>query len=150
MAKIGLKQANTLITANSSSTGYGVVYANEISGHKTVSSLEDLYKLYDWMLSASGDNTDNDAIGQLWYVVSEGNFYQLKDWANRKSADGWQVFKTGSDVDLSGYAKTSELNALSDTVSAKLDKTEAESTYIKETELTTVTDEEIDNMWNNN
>ena len=65
----GLGQANILRTNNNTSTGYGIVYADEVSGHRTVANLTALYALHDWQLSASGNNTDNDAIGQLWYVV---------------------------------------------------------------------------------
>lgn len=92
----GLGQANILRTNNNTSTGYGVVYADEVSGHRTVGNLTALYALNDWQLSASGDNTDNDAIGQLWYVVNaDGNgngcYYQLKDWSKRKEAAGWSI-----------------------------------------------------------
>lgn len=92
----GLGQANILRTNNNTSTGYGIAYADEVSGHRTVGSLADLYALHDWQLSASGDNTDNDAIGQLWYVVNaDGNgngcYYQLKDWSKRKEAAGWSI-----------------------------------------------------------
>ena len=92
----GLGQANILRTNNNTSTGYGVAYADEVSGHRTVGSLADLYALHDWQLSASGDNTNSDAIGQLWYVVNaDGNgngcYYQLKDWSKRKEAAGWSI-----------------------------------------------------------
>ena len=92
----GLGQANILRTNNNTSTGYGVAYADEVSGHRTVGSLADLYALHDWQLSASGNNTDNDAIGQLWYVVnadgnSNGCYYQLKDWSKRNEAAGWSI-----------------------------------------------------------
>ena len=94
----GLGQANTFRTNNNTSTGYGVAYADEVSGHRTVANLTALYALHDWQLSASGSNTDNDAIGQLWYVVNadgkgNGAFYQLKDWNKRKEAAGWSEFK---------------------------------------------------------
>ena len=92
----GLGQPNTFRTNNNTSTGYGVAYADEVSGHRTVGSLADLYALHDWQLSASGDNTNSDAIGQLWYVVNaDGNgngcYYQLKDWSKRKEAAGWSI-----------------------------------------------------------
>ena len=74
---------------------YGIVPATEVSGHKQVANFTALYALADPILSLSGNNTDNDAIGQLWYVASEGKHYQLVDWANRKSANGWKVFKSG-------------------------------------------------------
>ena len=92
----GLGQANTFRTNNNTSTGYGVAYADEVSGHRTVANLTALYALNDWQLSASGNNTDNDAIGQLWYVVdADGNgngcYYQLKDWSKRNEAAGWSI-----------------------------------------------------------
>lgn len=94
----GLGQANTFRTNNNTSTGYGIAYADEVSGHRTVANLTALYALNDWQLSASGDNTGSDAIGQLWYVVdadgkNSGAFYQLKDWSKRKEAAGWSEFK---------------------------------------------------------
>lgn len=92
----GLGQANILRTNNNTSTGYGIAYADEVSGHRTVGRLADLYALHDWQLSASGDNTDNDAIGQLWYVVNadgkgNGALYQLKDWTKRHETAGWSI-----------------------------------------------------------
>lgn len=92
----GLGQANILRTNNNTSTGYGIAYADEVSGHRTVGNLTALYALHDWQLSASGDNTDSDAIGQLWYVVNaDGNgngcYYQLKDWSKRNEAAGWSI-----------------------------------------------------------
>ena len=111
MAKKGLAQANTLRSNNISATGYGIIYADEVSGHRQIETLEDLYALFDWQLSASGNNTNNDALGQLWYVVDadgkgNGDLYQLIDWDNRGSAEGWRVFTAGSSVDLSDYQKT--------------------------------------------
>lgn len=92
----GLGQANILRTNNNTSTGYGIVYADEVSGHRTVANLTALYALNDWQLSASGDNTGSDAIGQLWYVVdADGNgngcYYQLKDWSKRNVTAGWSI-----------------------------------------------------------
>lgn len=102
MARKGLAQANTLRSNNTASTGYGAVYADEVSGHKSVADLTALYALHDWQLSISGNNTDNDAIGQLWYVVDadgsgNGCFYQLKDWSNRNTGAGWTKFTTSSE-----------------------------------------------------
>lgn len=69
---------------------YGIVYAEEIQGHKTVSDLDALYEISDAILSKSTDNTDSDALGQEWYVVSEGCYYRLDDWSNRNNASGWR------------------------------------------------------------
>lgn len=70
---------------------YGIVKAIEIAGHRTVQTLNDLYTIADAILSDSGNNANNDAIGQSWYVVGENKEYQLIDWNNRKQASGWQA-----------------------------------------------------------
>lgn len=103
----GLGQANTFRTNNNTSTGYGVAYADEVSGHRTVANLTALYALNDWQLSASGDNTGSDAIGQLWYVVdADGNgngcYYQLKDWNKRNDAAGWSIADYTTKAELQG------------------------------------------------
>lgn len=133
----GLGQANILRTNNNTSTGYGVAYADEVSGHRTVGNLTALYALNDWQLSASGDNTNSDAVGQLWYVVNaDGNgngcYYQLKDWSKRKEAAGWSEFKgTGGEVDLSGYATTSALNDAVAGIDTKLAQ-KVDTTYVQD------------------
>lgn len=116
----GLGQANTFRTNNNTSTGYGVAYADEVSGHRTVGSLADLYVLHDWQLSASGENTDNDAIGQLWYVVNaDGNgngcYYQLKDWSKRNEAAGWSI---------ADYTTKAELGSAVENINTELNKKE--------------------------
>ena len=85
---MALKFADILVSNNPKS--YGIARAIEISGHKTVSSLEALYKIPDCILSDSGDNTEDDAIGQEWYVVSEASNYKLISWDNRHSGEGWK------------------------------------------------------------
>lgn len=120
----GLGQANTFRTNNNTSTGYGVAYADEVSGHRTVGRLADLYALHDWQLSASGNNTDNDAIGQLWYVVNaDGNgngcYYQLKDWNKRNDAAGWSIADYTTKAELGGAVANinTELDKKEDTAS---------------------------------
>lgn len=75
---------------------YGVVDATEVSGHCTAKTLEDLYAMPDALLSVSGTNADNDAIGKVVYVTGAGDYYKLTDWSKRASADGWTVFAGGS------------------------------------------------------
>lgn len=122
----GLGQANILCTNNNTSTGYGIVYADEVSGHRTVGRLADLYALHDWQLSASGDNTGSDAIGQLWYVVNaDGNgngcYYQLKDWSKRNEAAGWSIadYTTKAElqdkIDIIATADEEDITAEGDT-----------------------------------
>ena len=68
---------------------FGIVYADEIQGHRTVATLNALYAITDPILSKSVVNTNNDAIGQEWFVVSEDCYYRLDNWANRHAASGW-------------------------------------------------------------
>ena len=68
---------------------FGIVYADEVQGHKTVATLSALYAITDPILSKSVVNTGNDAIGQEWYVISEGCYYRLDNWANRHKVSGW-------------------------------------------------------------
>ena len=149
----GLGQVNILRTNNNTSTGYGIVYADEVSGHRTVANLTALYALNDWQLSASGDNTNNDAIGQLWYVVdADGNgngaLYQLKDWNKRKEAAGWSQFT----IDLSNYVtKTdfgSTIKTIDNKLNQKLEPDSADIRYVKNVDLVSLTDTDIDNLWN--
>lgn len=149
----GLGQANILRTNNNTSTGYGIVYADEVSGHRTVGNLTALYALNDWQLSASGDNTNSDAVGQLWYVVdADGNgngaLYQLKDWNKRKEAAGWSQFT----IDLSNYVtKTdfgSTIKTIDNKLNQKLELDSADIRYVKNVDLVSLTDTDIDNLWN--
>lgn len=68
----------------------GIVLATEVSGSRCVATLEELYTIADPILSPSRNNTNNDALGQEWYVVSENASYKLIDWNNRKSSAGWE------------------------------------------------------------
>ena len=149
----GLGQANILRTNNNTSTGYGIVYADEVSGHRTVANLTALYALNDWQLSASGDNTGSDAIGQLWYVVDadgngNGTLYQLKDWNKRKEAAGWIQFT----IDLSNYVTKTDFDTTIETIdnklNQKLDANSADIRYVKNVDLVSLTDTDIDNLWN--
>ena len=155
MVKDGLAQANTLRSNNISQSGYGIVYADEISGHRTVGTLACLYALHDWQLSASGDNTGNDAIGQLWYVVDadgngNGELYQLKDWEKRNSAGGWKVFTGGSsgstgNADHSEYQKTADADAKYATKTALA---EGVGACVKSEELGELDSNAVDTLWN--
>lgn len=77
---------------------YGIVKATEVSGYKIVYTLNDLYSIPDAILSNSGDNTNNDAIGQKWYVASENKEYCLINWDSRNSVEGWKEVITPLDV----------------------------------------------------
>lgn len=108
MAKIGLGQANTLRSNNTSNTGYGIAYADEIMGHKYVTSLTELYNLHDWQLSSTG--SAEGGVGQLWFVLNSdkasGKFYQLVNWTNRHNLSsngtdtcGWKEFNVDYTLD---------------------------------------------------
>lgn len=72
--------------------------AIEAAGHRQVKELADLLTISDFVLSDSGDNTDNDALGQEWYVQEDGKLHQLISWENRKKAEGWITKPDTSDL----------------------------------------------------
>lgn len=78
------------ILRSNNPAAYATALAAETGGHRQVKNLAALYAVADCILSASGANTDNDALGQLFYVQSESAFYQLTSWAGRRQASGWK------------------------------------------------------------
>lgn len=90
-----LKQAAKYGSNNTAS--YGIVNAVEVSGFKQVAALADLYKIADCILQKDKEGDGSDAVGQKWYVQATKCEYQLINWANRKTAAGWQKVE----VDLS-------------------------------------------------
>ena len=87
---------------------YGIVNANEVSGHKQVNTLEDLIDIPDNILSESGTNNDNDAIGQEWWVQETNTNFRLIDWDKRHLRSGWTesdiVYKDGTQIIISETA----------------------------------------------
>lgn len=89
------------ILKSNNPAAYGVADGREVTGHRTVAQLAattaadiannkyGLYGIPDKILSPSGANTDNDALGQVWYCVATSKYYRLTAWANRKAAAGW-------------------------------------------------------------
>ena len=73
--------------ASNNPQSFGIADATEISGHRVVDTLSDLYVISDPILSILKDGSD--AIGQEWFVVSEDCKYRLDNWENRKSIAGW-------------------------------------------------------------
>ena len=73
--------------ASNNPQSFGIVDATEISGHRRVNTLSDLYAISDPVLSILKDGSD--AIGQEWFVVSENCKYRLDNWGNRRSVAGW-------------------------------------------------------------
>ena len=78
------------ILESNNPNAYGIVRANQVMGHKTVPTLNDLYQIKDFILSNSGNNTNDDAIGQRWYVVDQKKYYKLEDWSKRNQKEGWK------------------------------------------------------------
>ena len=108
---MALNFADRLVSNNPSA--YGIVRAIEVSGHKTVSSLSALYKIPDCILSDTGDNSGNDSLGQLWYVIDAKEVYQLVNWEKRNEAGGWKPY-------LSGVVTDEELEEILNTKQDKL------------------------------
>ena len=73
--------------ASNNPQSFGIVDATEISGHRSVETISDLYAISDPVLSILKDGSD--AVGQEWFVVSEDCKYRLDNWENRKSVTGW-------------------------------------------------------------
>lgn len=84
------------ILESNNPNAYGIVRSKQIIGHRTVPTLNDLYQIKDFILSDSGNNTNNDAIGQKWYVVDQSKYYQLKDWSKRNQKEGWEEASSNS------------------------------------------------------
>lgn len=84
---------------------YGIVDATDIAGHRRVNTLEELFALPDAVLSASGTNENNDAIGQEWWVQDKNREYRLVNWDNRKRNVGWTpsevVYLEGTQIVIS-------------------------------------------------
>lgn len=76
-----------------------VAKATELAGFRQVNKLTDLYTISDFVLSDSGDNTNNDALMQQWWVQEEGKLYQLINWDNRKQASGWRARPDTTDLE---------------------------------------------------
>lgn len=141
MARIGLSQANTLRSNNLTSTGYGIVYADEVISHKSVSNLEALYGLFDWQLSIDGKNTNNDALGQRWYVLdADGNgngaYYQLINWESRKTADGWKAVYTSDQALADAKAYTDKQVGAEKTRAEAAEKANADAITAETTRAT--------------
>lgn len=75
----GMIKAFTSTIVSNNPEAYGIVFADDVSGHRTVLDLDTLRLIPTSILSEScGKQGNKDAIGQLWWVQSENAFYQLK------------------------------------------------------------------------
>lgn len=86
MAKLARETVNFILSKTAD--GYNV-RATEIAGHRQVNTLQELYTIPDNVLSESGTNEKEDAIGQEWWVQEKGRKYRLNNWDNRKNNHGW-------------------------------------------------------------
>lgn len=153
-----------VVSANPNS--WGIVDAKEISGFRRVASLAELYALPGCILSSQyGDGvTDGaDAVGQIWHVSDTNGDYKLIDWDKRGNAAGWTKLTYGGDVsvpvkdvkvnntsvlssgvaniDLTSYAKGSDLTSLTTRVTTAESKVKSLETGLTTTNsgLTSVT-----------
>lgn len=94
---MALKYPDIIESANTTETGFPIARADQISGARVFETTEELLAVYDYILSPSGNNTDNDALGFTAYITSEDKFYYLVDWNNRRSSEGWK--ETGGSVE---------------------------------------------------
>lgn len=70
---------------------YGIIFSDDVSGHRQVKDLTSLYEIPTAILSKSKTTDHSDAVGQKWFVQSEGKHYRLINWDNRAKAAGWVV-----------------------------------------------------------
>lgn len=108
MAKLGQIKSGTMRVGNTTASGYGIVYADEIIGHRRVNTYADLANIPDWSLyNKAGGETTSAAIGQLWYVTTgdtsghSAGLYQLTAWSNGIKI--WTFFKNGANAPNTTY-----------------------------------------------
>ena len=100
MAKIGTNKtvgqpkSGTMRVANATSSGFGIIYADKIIGHRRVDTFEDLAKIPNWALYDQAGGADiSTAKGQLWYVSSDSKLYQLTGIDATGANRTWTEFK---------------------------------------------------------
>ena len=131
MAKIGTNKtvgqpkSGTMRVANATSSGFGIIYADEIIGHRRVDTFEDLAKIPNWALYDQAGGADiSTAKGQLWYVSGDSKLYQLtgidatganRTWTEFKGTDTSYTLPVMTDTVLGGaklkYNTTQTTNA---------------------------------------
>ena len=105
---IGQPKSGTMRVANATSSGFGIIYADEIIGHRRVDTFAELANIPNWALYDQVGGADiSTAKGQLWYVSGDSKLYQLTgigaDGGNRV----WTEFK-GTDSSYSLPVMTTE------------------------------------------
>lgn len=98
---IGQPKSGTMRVANATSSGFGIIYADEIIGHRRVDTFEDLTKIPNWALYDQAGGADiSTAKGQLWYVSGDSKLYQLTGIGDDGGNRVWTEFK-GTDSSYS-------------------------------------------------
>ena len=104
MAKIGTNKtvgqpkSGTMRVANATSSGFGIIYADEIIGHRRVDTFKDLELIPNWALYDQAGGADiSTAKGQLWYVSGDSKLYQLTGIDATGANRTWTEFK-GTDT----------------------------------------------------
>lgn len=117
MALKGLSLGSPII---GNEANYAAAFATDIAGFRSVPTVADLYNIKAYILSHSGNNTNNDAIGQVWRVTNDttannNGDYRLTDWSKHGEAGGWQ--KVTSDTSISSDLSTmrSAIDKITDT-----------------------------------
>ena len=107
MAKIGTNKtvgqpkSGTMRVANATSSGFGIIYADEIIGHRRVDTFKDLELIPNWALYDQAGGADiSTAKGQLWYVSGDSKLYQLTGIDATGANRTWTEFK-GTDTSYS-------------------------------------------------
>lgn len=98
---VGQPKTGTMRVANATSSGFGIIYADEIIGHRRVDTFEDLAKIPNWALyDQAGGAEISTAEGQLWYVSGDSKLYQLTGIDAGGADRTWTEFK-GTDSSYS-------------------------------------------------
>ena len=107
MAKIGTNKtvgqpkSGTMRVANATSSGFGIIYADEIIGHRRVDTFAELANIPNWALYDQAGGADiSTAKGQLWYVSGDSKLYQLTGIDATGANRTWTEFK-GTDTSYS-------------------------------------------------
>lgn len=98
---IGQPKTGTMRVANATSSGFGIIYADEIIGHRRVDTFKDLELIPNWALYDQAGGADiSTANGQLWYVSGDSKLYQLTGIDATGANRTWTEFK-GTDSSYS-------------------------------------------------
>lgn len=98
---VGQPKTGVMRVGNATSTGFGIIYADEIIGHRRVDTYADLAKIPNWALYDKDGGADiSTAKGQLWYVSGDSKLYQLTGIDASGANRTWTEFK-GTDSSYS-------------------------------------------------